>query len=93
MTTRRSAGGGKAKIRPGQDKADKKFKVAMQNLEKIAQERMLLANDPFSAGVKMAGEIRKLAERIESEVESVTSASTEAAYTGYDTIGVGVGVS
>ena len=93
MTTRRSAGDGKAKIRPGQDKADQKFKAAMQNLEKIAQERMLLANDPFSAGVKMAREVRKLAERIESEVESVTVTSTEAGYAGYDTIGVGVGVS
>ena len=90
MTTRRSAGSGKARIKPEQDKAEQKFKVAMQNLEKIAQERMLVANDPFSAGVKMAKAIRQLAERIESEVESVTSTSTEAAVTGYDIIGVGV---
>jgi len=93
MATRTSAGIGKAKKNPGQNKAEQRFKVAMQNLEKVTQERMLLANDPFSAGLKMAKEIRKLAERIESEVESVTSASTEAGYTGYDTIGVGVGVS
>ena len=90
MTTKRSARSGKAKQKPGQDKAEQRFNVAMQNLEKITQERMLLANDPFSAGVKMAKEIRKLAERIESDVESVTSTSTEAGYTGYGIIGVGV---
>ena len=75
------------------ERAERKFKVAMLNLEKTAQERMLTARDPCSAGVKMAKEIRKLAERIESEVESSTTSSTEAAYSGYDIIGVGVSVS
>jgi hypothetical protein len=92
MATKKGGGKGKAKTDPERDKAEKRFKIAMLNLEKVTQERMLIASDPFSAGLKMAREIRSLAERIEKEVESVTVTSTEAGNTGYDVIGVGVGV-
>ena len=93
MPTRRKAEKGQVKKGTGVEKAERRFKVAMLNLEKIAQERMLTSRDPCSAGVKMAKEIRKLAERIESEVESATTSATEAGYSGYDIIGVGVSVS
>ncbi len=75
------------------DKEERKFKVAMLNLEKTAQERMLTAKDPCSAGVRMAKEIRRLAERLEAEAESESTSSTEAGCGGYDIIGVGVSVS
>ena len=93
MPTKRKVVKKQAVKKAGIDKAERKFKVAMLNLEKTAQERMLTAKDPCSAGVKMAKEIRRLAERIESEVESATASSTEAACSGYDVIGVGVSVS
>jgi hypothetical protein len=93
MPTRRKVERGQTGKKAGDEKAERKFKIAMLNLEKTAQERMLTAKDPCSAGVKMAKEIRKLAERIEGEVESATTSSTEAACSGYDIIGVGVSVS
>ncbi len=81
---------GKTKEKSENERAERKFRVAILNLEKTAQERMLTAKDPCSAGVKMAKEIRRLAERIEAEAESETTSSTEAS--GYDIIGVGVSV-
>jgi hypothetical protein len=93
MPSGRRVGSRRAKEKAEQEKTERRFKVAMLNLEKVAQERMLTAKDPCSAGVKMAKEIRRLAERIENEVESATSSATEAAYSGYDVIGVGVSVS
>jgi hypothetical protein len=93
MPTRRKVESKQDKKRAEQERAERRFKVAMLNLEKVAQEWMLTAKDPCSAGVKMAKEIRKLAERIENEVESATTSATEAAYSGYDIIGVGVSVS
>ncbi len=92
MPTRRKIERERSTKKAEQERAERKFKVAVLNLEKIAQERMLTAKDPCSAGVKMAKDIRDLAERIESEVESATSSATEAAYSGYDIIGVGVSV-
>jgi hypothetical protein len=68
--------GSAPKQKPVSDKGDKKFKEALANLEKIAQERILLAGDPFSVAVRMAKEIRKLSDRIEKEAE--TGDSTEA---------------
>ncbi len=93
MPTKRKLDKGQTRKKAANEKAERKFKVAMLNLEKIVQERMLSATDVCSAGVKMAREIRRLAERIESEVESEATSSTEAAYSGYDIIGVGVSVS
>ncbi len=93
MATKKSGTKGKAKADTKKDRAEKNFKMAMLNLEKVALERMLIAGDPFSAGLKMAKDIRSLADRIEKEVESVTVTSTEAGHAGYDVIGVGVSVS
>ncbi len=93
MPTKRKADTGQGRKKTASEREARKFKVAMLALEKTAQERMLTAKDPCSVGVKMAQEIRKLAERIESEVESATASATEAAYSGYDIIGVGVSVS
>ena len=93
MPTRKKADKGQGRKKAARGKEERKFKAAMLALEKAAQEWMLAAKDPCSAGVKMAREIRRLAERIESEVESATASSTEAACSGYDVIGVGVSVS
>ncbi|OPY67434.1 MAG: hypothetical protein A4E57_02310 [Syntrophorhabdaceae bacterium PtaU1.Bin034] len=89
MTTKRSGAseGGKKK---GEDKAEKQFRAAIANVEKIAQERILSAHDPFSVAVKMAKEIRSLYERIEKEADSCNP--TEASLPYDDGGGVGIGV-
>ncbi len=86
MTAKSS--GSKPGKKAAQDQGAKKFKAALEELDKIVQERMLLAGDQFSVGIKMAKELRKLAERIENEVESINMAET--AY-GHD-VGIGIGV-
>ncbi len=93
MPTKRTVEAAEKNKKAPIDKTERRFRVALLNLEKTAQERMLTAKDPCSAGVKMAKEIRRLAERIENEAESETTSSTEAGYSGYDVIGVGVSVS
>ncbi len=79
-----------AKKKTGADKGEKKFKEAMVALEKIVQERLLTAPDPFSAAVRMTRELRVLADRVEKEAESTDS--TEAGSRYDDGGGVGIGV-
>ncbi len=87
----RRQGAAAARKRSETDKGAKKFRDAMTDLEKIVQERLLSASDPFSVAVRMTREIRDLADRVEKEAESTDS--TEAGYPPYDDGGgVGIGV-
>jgi hypothetical protein len=89
MARRRSAASASRKA-TAEDKTEKKFKAAIESLEKLAHERCITAHDPFSCALKMAKEIRKLSEDIEKEAE--TAASTEAGHCGDDGGAVGIGV-
>ncbi|HQM82873.1 MAG TPA: hypothetical protein PLX02_14790 [Syntrophorhabdaceae bacterium] len=55
-------------------------------------ERVRNAKDPFATGVKVAEQIRKIAEQVEYEVRAESMALTEAGYLSSDAVGVGVGV-
>jgi hypothetical protein len=79
-----------AKKKAGADKSEKKFKEGMAALEKVVQERLLTASDPFSAAVRMTRDLRALADRVEKEAESTDS--TEAGSRYDDGGGVGIGV-
>lgn len=72
-------------------KADKAFALALLNLEALARERIDSARDSFAVGLRVADQIRELAERIEDEVRTESLAMTEASYSA-DVVGVTIGV-
>jgi hypothetical protein len=72
-------------------KSDKVFAAALLHLETLAKEHIGNARDPFAAGLRIADQIRELAERVEEEVYMESLANTEASYSS-DTVGVTIGV-
>jgi hypothetical protein len=58
----------------------------------MARDRISKARDPVKMGLKVAGEIRKIAEKIENEVMADSLSATEASYVSDGTVGMGIGV-
>jgi len=71
-------------------KVDRELKLAITNIERLAKERIYDSSDPFATGVKIAEQIRKLAERIEGETQAESITMTEAGYTSESMLGVGI---
>jgi hypothetical protein len=76
----------------GTDRMEKAFMAALETMEKLAKERVLMARDPLKIGSKMADQIRSVADRLDDEVQAEGIALTEAGYTSHDLVGVGIGV-
>ncbi|MCX8111264.1 MAG: hypothetical protein N3D15_08465 [Syntrophorhabdaceae bacterium] len=90
MATKTEKTGAKPRERKAKDKSEKLFTDTLASLEKIAKERLQTARDPFSAGVKMASQLRALAASIESEIDDQSITMTEASYVSNGMLGVGV---
>jgi uncharacterized protein with von Willebrand factor type A (vWA) domain len=82
----------KAKKARGKNSEEKNFNAALTAFGMLAQERVRNARDPFATGIKVAAQIRRLAEQLEYEVRDESMALTEAGYASVDTVGVGIGV-
>ncbi len=91
MAVRRQKADAQVPKKPKTSKIDKAFAAALSNLEVLAKERIDSAKDPVSTGLKIASQIRRLAERIDDEVRAESLANTEASYAS-DVIGVTIGV-
>jgi hypothetical protein len=70
----------------------KNFDAALAAFALLAQERVRNARDPFATGIKIAEQIRMIAEQLEYEVRAESVALTEAGYISGDAVGVGIGV-
>jgi len=70
----------------------KNFDAALAAFTLLAMERVLNAKDPFATGIKIAEQIRRVAEQVEYEVRAESMALTEAGYVSGDIVGVGIGV-
>lgn len=79
------------KVRAGSSK-NKSFDAALAAFALLAQECVRNARDPFATGIKIAEQIRKIAEQVEYEVRAESMALTEAGYVSSDVVGVGIGV-
>ncbi len=71
---------------------DKALMSALQNVEQLAIAQISSAKDPFKTGIGIIAEIRKVAMRIENEIEDDSRALTEAYDSGPGMVGIGVGV-
>ena len=73
-------------------KIDKGLMAALKNVEELAIAQISSAKDPFKTGIGIIAEIRKVAMRIEDEIEDDSRALTEAYDSGPGMVGVGLGV-
>lgn len=92
MTVKKQKNTPKAKKARSKNSEEKKFNAALAAFGLLAQECIRNAQDPFASGIKVAGQIRRLAEQIEYEVRDESMALTEAGYASVDIVGVGIGV-
>ncbi|OPY76157.1 MAG: hypothetical protein A4E64_01637 [Syntrophorhabdus sp. PtaU1.Bin058] len=92
MTVKKQKNTSKIKKAQGKNSEEKRFNNALIAFGTLAQERVRNAQDPFATGIKVAGQIRRLAEQIEYEVRDESMALTEAGYASGDIVGVGIGV-
>ena len=92
MAVRKQKNTPRAKKAQGKNSEEKNFNTALTALGMLAQERVHNARDPFTTGIKIAAQIRKLAEQVEYEVRVESMALTEAGYVSEDAVGVGIGV-
>jgi hypothetical protein len=92
MTTKKATGTPKKTRKSGETATDRAFTAALANVEKLAKERIQSSPDPFSTGLRMVGQIKRLAQTIETEVGEDYMSATEAGYATECIIGVGVGV-
>jgi hypothetical protein len=89
MTVKKGKGSTTAKTQQA-DKGVKAYNAAYAAFENAVMTRLNSAGDPFSAGIKMAAQIRKLADKVESEVGAEATSMTEAGYAAPGIVGVGV---
>jgi hypothetical protein len=75
---------------PQVDKGEKTYKAALAAFEQAVMARLSTARDPFSAGIRMATQIRELAEKVEGEVGAEAASMTEVGYSPPGIVGVGV---
>ena len=92
MVTKGSSKSSKSTKKPAAPKPDKALISALAAVEKLAKERILDARDPFVVGIKIADQVRALADIIEDEVRAESLTQTEAGYASETVVGVGVGV-
>jgi len=92
MTVKKQKNTPRARKARGKNSGEKNFNAALVAFGIIAQERVRNARDPFATGIKIAAQIRKLAEQLEYEVRDESMALTEAGYVSSDVVGVGIGV-
>jgi hypothetical protein len=92
MTTKGSGRSSQSTKKPATPKPDKALISALAAVEKLAKERILDARDPFAVGIRIADQVRVLADIIEDEVRAETLTQTEAGYAAETVVGVGVGV-
>ncbi len=81
-----------AKKVPAKKNKSKNFDASLAAFAALAMERVRNAKDPFATGIKVAEQIRKIAEQVEYEVRAESVALTEAGYVSSDIVGVGIGV-
>ncbi len=92
MAVKRQKNAPSAKRSPAKNSKARNFDAALAAFALLAMERVRNAKDPFATGVKVAEQIRKIAEQVEYEVRAESMALTEAGYLSSDAVGVGVGV-
>jgi len=71
---------------------DKSLIAALSGLEEMAKEQISTANDPFTTGMKIVDEIKKMILRLENEIEYDSRSLTEAYGSDPGVVGVGIGV-